>query len=163
MDKNMLVIDVESTSLMGSGFAFGAVVVSPEGKIIDQIEFLSEEGKSKAGEWVKENVIPSLEGMPTVETDKELREKFWDFYNKHKDSSQIWGDAIFPVESNFLVDVANDDLANREFSMPYPLLDIVNFIHPNYNRAELSKLEGLRPHNPLDDAKASAFAYINHN
>lgn len=163
MDKNMLVFDVESTSLMGSGFAFGAIVISPEGEIVDEIELLSEEGKAKADEWVKTNVIPSLDGMTTVETDKELREKFWEFYEKHKETSQIWGDVIFPVETNFLTDVAKDDLKNRAFNMPYPLLDIVNFIHPNYNRAELSKIEGLRPHNPLDDAKASAFAYLNHN
>ncbi len=44
MKKHILVFDVENTSLIGSGFAFGAIVmVVKTQKIIDQIELLSSE------------------------------------------------------------------------------------------------------------------------
>ena len=60
MQKNILLFDVESTSLHGTGFAVGAIVVNRGGTEIDRFELLSKEGAEKANEWVKQNVIPNL-------------------------------------------------------------------------------------------------------
>lgn len=161
--NKILVFDVENTSLIGSGFAFGAVVADVDtAEIVETIELLSTENLNKCSGWVKENVLDKLKNMPTCKTDLELRTSFWEFYNKWKGKAQIWADAGFPVETQFLTDIAKDDIKNREFAMPYPLHDIANFIDISKNRIELSKLEGLKQHNPKDDSLASTICLINH-
>ena len=153
--ENILLFDVESTSLHGTGFACGAIVVNKDGLEIDRFELLSQEGSKKVGDWVKENVLPSLADMPTCETDIELRTSFFDFYMKHKETAQIWSDVNFPVETNFLSAIVNDNIEEREWSMPYPLKDASTIVDVNIDRCEKCGIEGLRKHNPLDDSRAS--------
>lgn len=164
MKKDLFVFDVESTSLHGTGFAVGCIVANQEGVEIDRFELLSLEGKEKAGEWVKINVIPNLSDMPTCETDLELRDKFFDFYMKHRETSNIYSDVNYPVETNFLAAVVADDLEKREWSMPYPLFDIAMSVSIDIDRCEkYAKETGkeLRKHNPTDDSIASLYCYIN--
>ena len=153
--------DVESTSLFGTGFAVGVIVISPDRKEIDNFVLKSLEGESKAGDWVKQNVTPNLVNMVSCETDRELRDRFFEFYKKHKASCDIWSDCNFPVETNFLNQVVQDDLANREFEMPYPLKDLCTILDFNIDRESHSDLKYFfRKHNPLDDAIASAYCLI---
>lgn len=60
MKNNILVFDVESTSLYGTGFAVGAIVQTKDGLEIDRFELLSKEDSNKANDWVKQNVLPNL-------------------------------------------------------------------------------------------------------
>lgn len=160
MKKNILVFDVESRSLHGKAFAVGAIVIDREGNEIDRFELLSKEGKLQASDWVKQNVIPSLENMPTCETDRQLRELFYSFYTKHKDC-EIWSDVNFPVETNFLSEIVNDDINAREFKMPYPLNDISTLVDIDINRAkEYVGTVELKEHNPLHDSIASAYLLL---
>ena len=155
--------DVESTSLMGTPFAFGAIIINVKTlEIVDEIQLMSTESLSICCHWVKKNVLPMLTEMPTCETDYQLRSTFWDFYQKWKVKAEIWADASFPVETQFLLKVAKDDLANREFAMPFPLYDVANFIDVSLDRIKLSGLRNLNQHNPTDDSKASAIAIIEH-
>lgn len=156
MKPNILVFDVESTSLHGTAFAVGAIVVTREGKEIDKFELLSTEGLKEASDWVKENVTPHLSDMPFCNTNRELRDQFYSFYLLHKDSSEIWADCCFPVETNFLSAIVKDDFEAREFNMPYPLKDISTIVDIDIDRNEASEIVGLRKHNPLDDSIASA-------
>ncbi len=158
MKNNLLIFDVEATSLHGTAFAVGAIVTDKQGNETDKFELLSKQGKEKASEWVRENVIPSLTNMPVCDTDRQLRELFYAFYCKHKDTAEIWSDCNFPVETNFLTEIVNDDLANREFSMPYPLNDVSTVVDINVDRIkEYGGSLELKPHSPIDDARASAF------
>ena len=125
MQKNILLFDVESTSLHGTGFAVGAIVVNRGGTELDRFELLSKEGAEKANDWVKQNVIPNLSDMPICKTDKELRDAFFNFYLKHKETAEVWSDVNFPVETNFLHAIVNDAPKEREWSMPYPLFDAI--------------------------------------
>jgi hypothetical protein len=150
MKENILVFDVESTSLLGNGFCFGAIVSDKEGKILDKLSLLSIESLDSCSDWVKENVLPNLDDITKVKTDILLREEFYKFYIKWKDTSDIWVDCGFPVETNFLNKVALDDLESREFNMPYPLYDLCNFVHPDIERENKGK-----KHNPIDDSIAS--------
>ena len=50
MQKNILLFDVESTSLHGTGFAVGAIVVNRGGTELDRFEPLSKEGAEKAND-----------------------------------------------------------------------------------------------------------------
>jgi hypothetical protein len=159
----ILMFDVENTSLMGSPIAFGAVVVNVETlEIVDKIQLMSTESLSTCSHWVKINVLPKLTKVPTCETDFQLRTAFWNFYQKWKDKAEIWADAGFPVETQFLLKVAKDDLINREFSMPFPLFDVANFIDVAIDRIKRSGLKNLNQHNPMHDSKASAIVIIDH-
>lgn len=155
-EKNIFIFDIESNSLMGSAIAYAAIVFDiKNNKILDSSVMFAQIEAQNAGEWVKNNVIPSLEALPKCNTGLELRTSFWNFYNKWKNDCEIWGDCVFPVETNFLTAVANDDIQNREFAMPYPLKDLANFLPTEINRIEYSGLKNLTPHNPYDDCLAS--------
>ena len=164
MKKNFFVFDCESTSLHGSTFAVGCIVSDPKGNEIDRFELLSLEGKENAGDWMKENVMPNLSDMPTCKTDLELRNRFFDFYLKHKESCNIYSDVNYPVETNFLAEVVKDDFKNREWSMPYPLFDIAMSVDIEIDRCEKYTNETgkeLRKHNPIDDSIASLYCFLN--
>ena len=157
MQKNILLFDVESTSLHGTGFAVGAIVVNRAGTELDRFELLSKEGAEKANEWVKQNVIPNLSDMPTCETDRELRDDFFNFYLKHKETAEVWSDVNFPVETNFLHAIVKDAPTEREWSMPYPLFDASTLVDVSIDRCAECGIAGLRKHNPLDDSRASVY------
>jgi hypothetical protein len=161
MGKNIFMFDVESDGLYGKGFAVGAVVYE-DGYIIDSFELKANTNISS--DWVKENVLPHLENMPTCPTCKELRTRFYEFYMKHKDTCYIYSDCNYPVETNFLNDIVQDNKL-RCWDMPFPLMDIATSDNINMSRSELYKKETgrtLREHNPLDDAKASLHFLLRH-
>jgi hypothetical protein len=162
MKNNIFVFDVESTSLFGTGFAVGAIVMNEWTQEIDRFELLSEEGMAMANDWVRENVIPSLKDIPTCKTDLELRNKFYDFYLKYKNTCEIWSDCNFPVETNFLGLVALDDFENRQWMMPYPLKDVSTIVDINIDRMAECGVTELRKHNPLDDSIASGVILLKH-
>lgn len=161
MTKNIFMLDVENTSLHGEAFAFAVAVMDPQGKIIDKIECLATEPMQDSCQWVRINVIPNLSIDNQVKTGLELRNQFYDFYKKHKDTCTIWADCAFPVETSFLSRVANDDLENREFDMPYPLMDVANFVDVNIDRNAQTNIP-LRKHHPYDDCIASLYALKTH-
>jgi hypothetical protein len=159
--KYILVFDVESTSLHGKAFAVGAIVIEAStGREVDQLLLKSKESEKEASDWVKENVLPYLGNIPTAETDRELRDKFWEFYKKHQKDSYIWADVAYPVETNFLEQVYRDNPGQREFEMPYPIHDVANHLDVNIDRADFSELAGAIKHDPYWDAKASAFSLL---
>lgn len=154
--SNLFVFDVESERLFGKGFAWGAVVYSRNGDLIDQAYSCVNLDNVNADDWVKENVFPNQDSKYFVDTFKEMRDNFWNFYMKHKDTCEIWSDVNFPVETNFLSDVAIDDLENRQWMMPYPLRDISNYISVHVDRDEFNDGMEIKRHDPLFDAKLSA-------
>lgn len=156
MKPNILVFDVKSTGLFGTGFAVGAVVMDQSGKEIDRFELVSLEELAKADEWLQQHVIPHLKKMPTCGYAWTLRERFYEFYLKHKDTAEIWVDCGFPRETNFLNEIFKDTA--RE--LPYPLMDIAVYVDVYLDRIELSGLKGLQEHNPLHGAIASATVLI---
>ena len=157
MKQNILVFDVESTNLHGSGFAVGAIVVNRGGTEVDRFELLSKDGEALANDWAKGNVIPHLQDMAWCNTDRELRDAFYEFYMKHKDTAEIWSDCNFPVETNFLTEIVKDDFEARQWNMPYPLKDISTIVDIDLDRVKECGIKDLRKHNPLDDARASVY------
>jgi len=158
--QNIFVFDVEATRLHGIGFAVGAVVLNQFGLEIDRFELMSEESSLNADNWVLENVMPHLTDLPKCDTDRELRDAFYAFYMKHKENADIWSDCCYPVETNFLNKVLNDDYMAREWDMPYPLKDISTLVDNEIDRAKECGVFGLRKHHPTDDSIASAMLLI---
>lgn len=159
MKDNLFVFDVESTSLFGVGFAAGALVCDRQGNEIDRFELMSTDGAEMSSKWVAENVLPALRDMPRCKSRFDLREAFFQFYLKHKDTCEFWGDCIFPVEAKFLSAIVSDDMT-REFLMPYPLRDLSTIIPVEIDRAQKSGIEGLRKYHPFDDCRTSMFFLI---
>lgn len=160
--KNILVFDVESTSLHGKAFAIGAVVINIDTEEeIDRFLLKSKESEKDANDWVKQNVIPYVKHLPSVETDREMRDQFWNFYKKHQPTSYIWADVGYPVETNFLEQLYRDNPEQREFEMPYPLHDLANHLNTDIDRIDFSELgPAAIKHDPYWDAKASALSIL---
>ena len=176
--NKILIFDCESDGLYGETFAVGATVYDLIKKeCIDKFELKSEEGEGNiSNQWVIENVLPHLGDMETCKNNKELREEFYNFLQKHKDA-RIFSDVNFPVETNFLSDIVKDDQEARQWNMPYPLEDCATKENINIDRAEFFETElferepqkiaskniyTLRKHNPLDDATASIYFLLHH-
>lgn len=166
MGKNIFMFDAESNGLQGDAFAFGAVVMDPEsGKVIDSCE-----GRcpivGKVDSFVTERVLPSLSNMSTdCETGLDMRNKFWDFLQQHKETSNIWTDCQWPVEARFLLACVDDDKGGkRDFCGPFPLYDLSNFVDPNMNREKyagnLITGKSVRKHHPVWDSEVSALCLI---
>lgn len=156
MEKNYFILDVENTSLYGQAFAVAAVVFDKNLNVIDKFELVSLAGAMQANEWVKYNVLPVLTDMPTCDTKLELRDRFFEFYMKHRETCEVWADCAYPVETNFLSDVAIDNIEGRQWLMPFPLKEIAVFVDKEIDRNIQSGQRGLRKHHPLDDCIASA-------
>lgn len=160
-----MVIDVESSSLVGTPIAVGWGVFRKDDCDIvagGAIRLSSSEiDKTKPSDFVRQNVIPAITGILATDSPAHFREFFWEHYQKYVPSCDIWVDCGFPVETGFFRDVAMDDLPNREFKLPYPLYDLGNFLHPNIKRVPLGEephVDFLRlpEHHPIRDLVASA-------
>lgn len=162
MKEYIFMFDVEATELHGEGFAVGAVVAHKKsGHLIDNFQLLSLEGEQKAGPWVKENVLPALKQLPVCDTQRQLRDTFFNFYLKYKDIADFWSDVNYPVETNFLAAVVADDPEKRQWAMPYPLYDLGTILNVEFNREELIGEGDWQKHNPLHDAIISLKCLLN--
>lgn len=156
----IIVIDVESVGLHGEGFAFGAVAVTINGPIAENICSCPPEtaqGSEVDRDWVNKNVPP----LPiTHDNPRALRDFIWERWQLWRNEGAVMmGDCIWPVESNFLSACVQDDPVNRCWSGPYPLVDLAPLlwragINP---QSKHQRLPGELPeHNPLNDARQSA-------
>lgn len=75
MKPNILVFDVESTNLHGSGFAVGAIVVNRGGTEVDRFELLSKEGEALAPNGYGFKQL-GLQAQKFNRSDKKNKEKF---------------------------------------------------------------------------------------
>ena len=85
LNKNIFSLDCETDGLYGKCFAVGVFVLSPEGLIIDKFSGISQI-EEVTNDWVKENVLPELSGLKIFSTRKQMRDAFWEFWMKHKES-----------------------------------------------------------------------------
>jgi len=164
--KNIFSFDCETNGLYGECFAIGVVVLSPEGLIIDKFSGIAQI-EDIDNEWVKENVIPNLIGLQQFSSRKQMRNTFWDFWMKHKDSCICISDFGVPVESGFFKQCVLDDLENRQWNAPYPLHEVETLlisksIESDTSRIKYSEInpDTVKQHNPVDDAYVSGLCWI---
>ena len=169
--KNIFSFDCETDGLYGETFAVGVFVLSPEGLIIDKFSGISQV-EEVTNDWVKENVIPNLEGLQKYPTCKQMRNAFWKFWMKHRGTGEkslctAIADFGIPVESGFFKQCVLDDLDNRQWNAPYPLhevetLLIAKGVEPDTNRIKYSEINPntVKQHNPVDDALVSGLCWI---
>lgn len=166
LDRDLIIIDVESNGLWGQPFAVASVRMTPGGRILRTFAMRCNIDEVP-DEWIVENKIEQLlEGLPKVEDIKHLMEEFIGWYSKENDSN-TFVDTGFPVDFRFM-DLMRCNAAWQSFS-PYPLYDISSILvaageHPNVNRMEYAKeLIGEKcgvAHNPIWDAEVSGLCAI---
>lgn len=164
-DTKILCFDLESNGLHGEVFAAAAVVMDSDGKVLDQFT-----GRTKiVGEvdnWVAKNVIPVIEDiMISHGSYKDLREAFWRWYLQAEPKSDyVLVSNGYPVEFRFLIKCQEENLGERYWQHPFPILDLFSLlIQAGIDTSEKARLKAkiaetisFKPHNPLDDAKISA-------
>ena len=164
-DTKILCFDLETNGLHGEVFAIGAVVIDAQGKVLDQFT-----GRAKIKEpvddWVEKNVIPSIKNMlVTHGSYRDLREAFWRWYLQAEPKSDyILVSNGYPVEYRFLIKCQEEDLEERYWQHPFPILDLFSLlIQAGINPADkrvlksaISNSQEFLLHNPLDDAKVTA-------
>lgn len=163
----ILCFDLETNGLHGEAFAAGAVVMDGEGKVYSEFS-----GRAKINgevdEWVAKNVIPNIADMPEAYTSyKQLREAFWKWYvPAEADSDYVLVSNGYPVEYRFLLACQEDNIEERYWQHPFPILDLSSLLI-QIGEESLSKSKLLAKiiregdysrHHPVHDAKITTIA-----
>lgn len=170
-NTKILSIDVESNGLHGEAFAVGAVLIDCSGELLDEYSARCPI-KGETDEWVVKHVLPSLADFPeTHKTAKAMRQDFWKWYTKAKEQTDyVLADNGYPVEDRFLIACQEDDLENRYWGHPFPLMDLSSMLlsigvktsveRNMFVGEELIAKADILKHNPRWDAWASALAMV---
>ncbi|HSX36868.1 MAG TPA: hypothetical protein VLG13_01990 [Patescibacteria group bacterium] len=165
----ILCFDLETNGLHGEAFAAGAVVMDTQGSLLDEFS-----GRAKivgqVDPWVEHNVLPVLKDMPiTHKSYKDLREDFWKWYlQAEPQADYVLVSNGYPVEYRFLLKCQEENLDERYWQHPFPILDLTSILlATGHNPSSKGKLiNGIisagkfSRHHPLDDAKIAALAAI---
>jgi hypothetical protein len=160
---NIFSFDTETDGLYGPVWAIGAVVLNEEvgeeiARFEGQVEYTGE------NQWVWDSVVPYVD-LPKFESARALRDAFWAFWMSHREEGCVCiADFGSPVESGLFRACVEDDLEARQWSGPYPLHEVGTMllaagIDPDVDRIVLSGLTGLKKHDPVADALASAVCW----
>ncbi len=160
----LLCFDLESNGLHGEVFAIGAVMMDASGEIFDEFS-----GRCKIlgqpDAWVEKNVLPAVKSMPITHVSyKALREAFWKWYlTAERNADYVLVSNGYPVEYRFLLKCQEENLDERYWQHPFPLLDLTSLLllvetdaSKSQQLTELARTGNFTRHHPLDDAKMSA-------
>lgn len=156
-----MVFDVESVGLHGGAFAVGWVVVDREGRERSSgccsIPPNHVHGSVQNRQWIAENV-PTMKR--THQWLSHMRTEFWNAWLGWKARGAVLvADCPWPVEARFLADCVDDNVDEREWEGPYPLIDVASVMLAA-GRDPLATHERrpseLPAHDPLADARQSA-------
>lgn len=165
-----LSFDIESNGLHGAAFAVGAVLVRADGKLLDEFT-----GRcaiaGPVDEWVQKNVLPVITDMAEDHgSARSLRDAFWKWYTASKEQADyVLVDNGYPVEMRFLLACQDDDIEERYWGHPFPLIDVASLllqagIKPPAVRAKLAadRIRGDKVvrHHPRWDAWVSVQAAL---
>lgn len=163
--------DAEANGLHGSILSVGACVLDTDhpGQPIDRARetfYVAREfRKWRLVKWVEKNVIPAIDAAPVnyAKSDRAIRDRFWAWMLACKDRGDlIVADCPWPVEASFLSRCVSDDIEDRAFKGPYPLVDVSTLLYAAGMDPLASYAADLWPaavpHNPLHDAIVSALA-----
>ncbi len=164
-DTKILCFDLESNGLHGDVFAVGAVLMDEKGKSLSEFT-----GRTKiidkVDAWVEKNVMPAIADMPiTHGSYKDLRESFWRWYiDTEPNCDYVLVSNGYPVEYRFLLKCQEENLEERYWQHPFPILDLFSLliqagIDPGdkaRTKKEIMQAGNYSLHHPLHDAKMTA-------
>lgn len=167
-ETKLLSFDLETNGLHGDAFAIGAVVMDADGTVYDVFTGRSELNK-EVDTWVESNVLPVISDMQvTYENSRDLREAFWQWYLQAEPKADyVLVNNGYPVEYRFLILCQEENLDERYWQHPFPILDLFSLLiqvghksvgGKNQLVSEIIKKHKFLPHHPLHDAKIQALA-----
>ena len=163
-----LSFDLETNGLHGEAFAVGAVVVDAAGTIYDEFSCRAEI-VGKVDEWVAARVLPVIQDMDITHSSyKHLRDHFWSWFVKAQEKADyVLVNNGYPVEYRFLLQCQEDDIDERYWQHPFPILELTSLLLASGQDIQGTKnrvMAGLlgesqgSPHHPVYDAKVAARA-----
>lgn len=175
LDRDLIIIDVESNGLYGQPFCVGAVLMDQGGRILSQ--FLGRCGIDQVEDaWVLKHVLPALEineNYPNLNgLEKGFIQWFVSVHGEDRLTPRVIVDMGFPVDGGFLyrLGIRKDVHGERwQETAPYPLYDLGSIlaglgIDPDIDRQEFAgPLIGVSrgaKHNPLWDAELTGLCLI---
>ena len=163
----LLSFDLESNGLHGEVFAVGAVVQTADGFVTNEFSGRCEI-REPTDEWVTANVLPAIEDMPISHSSyRALREAFWAWYLQAETQvDYVLVSNGYPVEYRFLLKCQEEDLDERYWLHPFPILDLTSLLigagqnptDKNQLVARLASQHKLSRHHPLHDAKLAVMS-----
>ena len=167
-NKNILSFDAETNGLWGQAFSIGAILYSPKGEEISRFV-----GRAPIEEeinpWVKENVLPQMEGIKeNYASYEELLKGFMDWRKEHKENATELVHMGVPVESRLFTDAHSMGIIG-DWDGPYPLVDVATIPEIGDSTDGYNTKNGILPdpanfeggtHNPLYDSASAAMAYL---
>jgi len=162
--RYIISIDAEATSLHGSVFAIGAVVLeTASGCWLDKCLWLTR-NHPHVNSFVEMHVLPALEKETATHSNMALmRDDFWRWLKSKiaLSGSIVVADCGWPVEAN-LLSACVADSPDDEMDGPYPLHEVATLLlaadlDPKGDYWHLMSPEKrLRKHHPTIDAEQSA-------
>lgn len=168
----ILSVDAETDGLWGKSFAIAAIVYDTEsGNILNKFTARIPDS-FVSNQWVKENVLPTLENnFPvTHETREEMLADFAVFYNKYREYVPVLWHMGHVVEAQLFRELVELKLIG-EWDAPYcpievaSILETIGYEKPDSvdsyakeNNLEISDYG--TTHNPLYDCEVAAKVYI---
>lgn len=156
-------VDAETDGLYGPVWAVGAVILEdhtggPVHRFAAQLD-----PDVVTDPWVLGHVVPVVD-LPRYPDRGALLDAFWTFWLEHRDGAECVGDFAAPVEAGLFRACVERDLADRQWKGPYPLHELgtalrMAGIDPDVDRRALCERPDLVPHDPVDDALASALCW----
>lgn len=157
-------LDCESNGLHGQIFAIGVSIQNNGEEDSSWIARCPIRGPIDP--WVRDNVLPSLEGIPySSESEEQLQEQWRDWFLAEGAGGLVVCDVPWPVEARFLW----ESHKNEPFSGPFPICDIASMLIARgqsaldgvaaYLKSRNIPITEGKEHNPLVDARRSAQAY----
>lgn len=155
--------DAETDGLYGPVWAVGAVVLDSANGWLARFG-AQLDPDTVTDPWVRQHVVPVVD-LPRFSRGREdLLNAFWAFWVTHKEDAVCVADVGAPVEAGLFRACVELDLAARQWEGPLPLHELATAllmagVDPDVDRREYSGATGLVPHNPVDDATASALCW----
>ncbi len=170
MKKKVFSWDCETNGLLGQAFAIGAVLYE-NGKEVKKF-YARCQIEGDVNLWVKENVLPQMEGMEVTHSSyEEMIKAFAEFFLENKADADVIFHMGCPVEARVILDM-HDNKFIGDWDGAYPWLDIAGCLLQagfdctsvdGYNADHgiiVPQPEAGGTHNPLYDSRAAALCYM---
>ena len=165
-NRYLFFIDAETDGLYGSFLTVAIIVTDRRCNEIERRYWgISEDSMVITDPWVKENVIGKFGDYEVCEDEYDLLEKVWTVWKKYRDKAYVVTDVMHPVESRLFTECARNDLENRKFEGPFPILDLSSILYAKgYNPIAdysdiLEEYDKNIQHNAMDDVETIIKVY----